>query len=98
MHSNTAVWDLDGGGMALLPPGTASPPGPTHTYADRCGRSALGYCTVSLTIQDTYRSDTLVKSRYIHVTDVIHNVHVPLVLKQSPAGTLEIEVIGGKHG
>jgi uncharacterized repeat protein (TIGR01451 family) len=82
----TRVWDFgDGGGTALLP-------GPTHTY------SILDYYTVSLTIQDAYRSDTLVQPHYIHVTDVIYDLYLPLVLKQLPTGTLKTRVFGGKHG
>jgi PKD repeat protein len=86
----TRVWDFGDGGGTALPPGTASLPGPTYTY------SAPGYYTVSLTIQDAYRSDTLVRPRYIHVTDVVYNVHLPLVLKQSHAATLKIKSYRGK--
>jgi len=64
----TYAWDFGEGG-------TASLPGPTYTY------SALGYYTVSLTVQDACGSDTLVRPQYIHVTDVIYNVYLPVILK-----------------
>lgn len=65
----TRTWDFGDEGTALLP-------GPTHTY------SALGYYTVTLTVQDAYGSESiLVRPRYIHVTDVIYYVYLPTVLK-----------------
>jgi PKD repeat protein len=65
----TYTWDFgDGEGTALLP-------GPTHTY------SAFGYYTVSLTIQDAHTSNIMVRPRYIHVTDVVYNVYLPVILK-----------------
>ena len=54
---------------------TASLPGPSHTYI------VTGYYTVSLTIQDAHGSNTLVRPRYIHVTDVIYSVYLPMVLR-----------------
>jgi uncharacterized repeat protein (TIGR01451 family) len=70
----TRVWDFGDGGTALLP-GTLLPPGPIHTYHD------IGYYTVTLTVQDAYKADVRVRSRYIHVTDVIRYVHLPVVLR-----------------
>jgi len=64
----TRVWDFGDGGTALLP-------GPTHIYR------ALGYYTVTLTVQDAYGSHALVQPRYIHVTDVVFQVYLPLILK-----------------
>ena len=64
----THVWDFGDEGTALLP-------SPTHTY------SVSGHYTVTLTIQDAYGSDTLVRPRYICVTDVVYNVFLPVVLR-----------------
>jgi hypothetical protein len=63
----TRAWDFGDG------EGTAWPPGPIHAYHD------IGYYTVTLTVQDAYEADVLVRSRYIHVTDVIYYVHLPVV-------------------
>jgi PKD repeat protein len=71
----TRVWDFGDMGGTLLLPGTVSLPGPTHTY------SIPGYYTVSLTVHDAYRSDTLVRRRYIHVIDAIQKVYLPSILK-----------------
>lgn len=78
----TRVWDFgDGEGTALLPStvllsGTSSLP-LTHTY------ETLGHYTVSLTVQNAYTSDILIRPRYVHVTDVIYNVHLPVILRHS---------------
>jgi uncharacterized repeat protein (TIGR01451 family) len=64
----TRAWDFGDEGTALLP-------GPTHTY------NALGYYTVSLTVQDACGSGILVRPRYIHVTDVVYNVYLPVILR-----------------
>ena len=71
----TRVWNFGDEEGTLLLPGTVSLPGPTHTYG------IPGYYTVSLTVHDAYRSDTLMQRRYIHVTDIVCNVHLPVVLK-----------------
>jgi uncharacterized repeat protein (TIGR01451 family) len=63
----TRTWDFGRGSTALLPT-------LTHTYP------ALGYYTVSLTVQDAYRSMSLIRPRYIHVTEKVHRVWLPLVL------------------
>ena len=63
----TRAWDLGNGTSALLPTLT-------------CTYTTLGYYTVSLTIQDVYRSDGVVRPRYIHVTDNVYSVWLPLVL------------------
>jgi uncharacterized repeat protein (TIGR01451 family) len=54
---------------------TASLPSPTHTY------TALGYYTVTLTVEDSTIADTLTRPRYIHVTDVIYTVYLPVILR-----------------
>jgi PKD repeat protein len=64
----THVWDF-GDGI------TASLPNPTRTY------TALGYYTVSLTVWNSYGGDVLTRPRCIHVTDVIHNVFLPVTLR-----------------
>ena len=69
----TRSWDFGDEGMALLT-STASLP-LTHTYSD------LGYYTVTLTIQNAYESDTLTRSRYIHVTSVVYDVYLPVILR-----------------
>jgi uncharacterized repeat protein (TIGR01451 family) len=75
----TRTWDLDNGMTALLPT-------LTRTY------TTLGYYTVSLTIQDIYRSDSVVRPRYIHVTDNIYAVWLPLVLSdQGPSTVIEVD-------
>jgi uncharacterized repeat protein (TIGR01451 family) len=63
----TRAWDLGNGMSAMLPTTT-------------CTYTSLGYYTVSLTIQDAYRSDDVVRSRYIHVTENVYSVCLPLVL------------------
>jgi len=47
----------------------------THTYSN------LGYYTVTLTVQNAYESDTLIQSQYLHVTDVIYAVYLPVILR-----------------
>jgi len=69
----TRSWDFGDENTALLT-GTASLPF-THTYSD------LGYYTVTLTVQNDYESDTLIRSQYIHVTDVIYTVYLPVILR-----------------
>ena len=64
----TRSWDFGDGG-------TASVPGPTHTY------SALGVYTVSLTVHDPSGSDELVRPRYVQVTDVVYDVYLPVIVK-----------------
>ena len=64
----TRHWDFGDGG-------TASLPGSTHTY------SALGTYTVGLTVYDAFGFDELVRARYIHVTDVIYDVFLPVVVR-----------------
>jgi uncharacterized repeat protein (TIGR01451 family) len=65
----THTWDFGDQGTALLP-------GPTHTY------SALGYYTVTLNVQDAYGAeDSVVRPRYIHVTDVIYDAYLPAILQ-----------------
>jgi hypothetical protein len=55
---------------------TASLPGPTHTYG------ALGYYTVTLKVQDVYGAeDTVMRSGYICVTDVIYYAYLPTILQ-----------------
>ena len=66
----TRVWDF--GDVGTI---TSSLLAPTHTY------NALGYYTVSLSIQDAYTSSILVRPRYIHVTDEIYNAYLPVILK-----------------
>lgn len=66
----TRVWSFGDGGTAVLP-------SPVHTY------SALGYYTVTLTVEDAYGSDTLVRQRYIQVTDTVFQVYLPLVMKEA---------------
>jgi uncharacterized repeat protein (TIGR01451 family) len=63
----TRAWGLGAGTSAMLPTLT-------------CTYTTLGYYTVSLTIQDTYRSDGVVRPRYIHVTENIYSVWLPLIL------------------
>jgi uncharacterized repeat protein (TIGR01451 family) len=63
----TRTWNLGNGTTAL-------PPILTRTY------TTLGYYTVSLTIQDVYRSDSIVRPRYIHVTENVYSVWLPLIL------------------
>lgn len=71
----TRVWDFGDGGGTALPPGTSPPPGPSHTYY------STGSYTVTLTVYDAYDSDTLVQPRYIHVTEVLYKVYLPVILK-----------------
>jgi len=70
----TYTWDFGDEGSALLP-------GPTHTY------SVLGYYTVTLTVQDAYGSHSLVRPRYIHVTDVTYELYLPLALRSYDSHT-----------
>jgi len=72
----TRAWDFGDGESTTWLPGDASP-SVTHTY------SSLGCYTVSLVIQDAYTSSTLLKSQYIHVTDVVYSMHLPVILKHS---------------
>jgi PKD repeat protein len=48
---------------------------PTHTY------SVTGRYTVTLIAENAYGSDTVMRSSYIHVVDVIHRVYLPTVLR-----------------
>jgi PKD repeat protein len=66
----TRVWEFGDVGTV-----TSSLLAPTHTY------NALGYYTVSLTVQDAYTSSVLVRPRHIHVTDEIYNAYLPVILK-----------------
>jgi PKD repeat protein len=70
----TRAWDFGDGGTALLP-GTALPLGPAHTY------TVSGCYTVTLTVEDAYGSDALVRPGYIRVTDVTCTVFLPVVLR-----------------
>ena len=63
----THTWDLGRGG-------TVSVPVPTYTYP------TSGYYTVTLTVHDVYRSNDVVRPRYIHVTDDIRATWLPAVL------------------
>jgi len=37
---------------------------------------------VTLTVEDAYGLDTLMRPRYIHVTDTVFYVYLPLILKR----------------
>lgn len=65
----TRTWDFGG-------QGTLTFPGPTYIYG------ALGEYTVTLKVEDAYGSeDTLVRPRYVRVTDVISYSYLPLTLR-----------------
>lgn len=54
---------------------TSTQASPSHTY------DMLGYYTVTLTITDTYRSHATTRPQYIHVTDTVYWVYLPVVLR-----------------